>query len=155
MGYHIAILRTKDGLLDHISTDELSGLVETLPGSRIYPDTRNKKVLNVVISLDGKDSLKLAYQNGVLWGKNPGDVEIQLMIEIAGKLGARVRGDELETYRTVTDVYIHPDDKAEFERFQAQSRTLINRTKRRRMIWLAIKATAIVILLAGIFFSRR
>lgn len=36
---------------------------------------------------------------------------LELMIELAGYLGARARGDELETCRTVDDCSIHPDDR--------------------------------------------
>ena len=32
------------------------------------------------------------------------------MLDLAAPLGARVRGDEGETYRTPTESYVHPDD---------------------------------------------
>ena len=40
------------------------------------------------------------------------DKHIEKLIAIAEKLndGTRVRGDEVETYKSLEDVYIHPDD---------------------------------------------
>ena len=45
------------------------------------------------------------------------DKHIEKLIAIAEKLndGTRVRGDEVETYKSLEDVYIHPDDEYLFK----------------------------------------
>lgn len=49
MGYHVTILRTRDGQLNPITKSEIESLLRSLPGSTINPDTRNNDVLNIVI----------------------------------------------------------------------------------------------------------
>lgn len=49
--------------------------------------------------------------DGELWANNPSDPLLSLMIELAGHLKARVRGDEYETCRSLDDTYVHPHDQ--------------------------------------------
>lgn len=48
--------------------------------------------------------LYLIYQDGIVWAKNPSS------LVIAGSLDGRVRGDNLEIYRTPNETYAHPND---------------------------------------------
>jgi hypothetical protein len=68
------------------------------------------RVLAVPAGLRGRKRNR-GFSEGELWTSNPSMPLLEPMIELAGYLGARVRGDELETYRTVDDRYIHPDDR--------------------------------------------
>lgn len=52
------------------------------------------------------------------------------MLGLADELGARVRGDELETYRTPTETYRHRDDDAQ----RASDEALVSAMKRRQRI---------------------
>lgn len=63
----------------------------------------------------GENEVCLFLDDGEVWAKNPDETDIEAMIEIAEELGggARVRGDEGETYRSATETYIHPDDLGE------------------------------------------
>lgn len=65
----------------------------------------------------GDESEIVIVDDGELWASNPSEPLLALMIELAGYLDARVRGDELETYRTVDDTYIHPDDRELAEQY--------------------------------------
>lgn len=154
MGYHVTILRTREGKPDPLTKSEIESLVKYFPGSHISVDKRNEDVLNVEIVQDGKDVVCLAFQRGELWTKNPGDGEIQAMINIANRLGARVRGDDFSTFKTLEESYIHPDDQGEFSQAEVESKRAISRVKRNRMISLAIKVTAFAVLVAGYWFSR-
>lgn len=155
MGYHVAILRTRNGQTIPITKSEVDSLVASLPGSRIQLDERNKNVLNVVITKDGKDVSWLAFQDGKLWTKNPEDNEIQVMIDIAKQLGARVRGDEFETFHTPTETFSHPDDKLNIQRAE-ESAKQIRKTARSKQLRLNLALILIFLLLAGVatYYSK-
>lgn len=113
MGYHVSILRTASGGMQPISEEEvrhaivrMDGRLDIMPGKPEFFLYRPEL---------GEDSEILLLDDGELWAKNPGEPFLQLMIELAGHLGARVRGDELETYRSLEEVYVHPDDQAEWD----------------------------------------
>lgn len=149
MGYHVTILRTQNGRSVPITRTEVDSLLASLPGSRIHPDERNEDVLNVVIAKDGKDVSWLAFRDGELWTKNPEDDEIQVMIDIATRLGARVRGDEFETFRTPTETFFHPDDKHDIQRAEESTKQLRKAAQRRQWI-LNLLLILIFLLLAGV-----
>lgn len=127
MGYHVSILRrTRDGQLHPITKSEIESLIESLPGSSIHPDVRNKNILNIVISKGGKEVSWLTFNNeGELWAKNPEEAEIQVMIDIASQLGARVRGDDFETYISPSKTYFDKNDLNEKEKAEAESVELL------------------------------
>lgn len=56
------------------------------------------------------------------------------MLKVAELLNGRVRGDEFETYKSPTEVYIHPDDKQGIERAELLSEEVKARTKMRGII---------------------
>lgn len=110
MGYHVTILRTEAGVRLPITEDEVRRAIVPMAGRLdIIPDAKDWCVGQPEL---GAESEALWMDDGELWAKNPSEPFVALMIELAGYLGARVRGDEGETYRSLEDVYIHPDDKA-------------------------------------------
>ena len=60
--------------------------------------------------IDREGESFLSYKKGVLWLSNPSQKDIEDMLAIANKIGARVRGDEYETYLNTNETYTHDDD---------------------------------------------
>jgi hypothetical protein len=121
MGYHLTILRTSSGGQIPIGLAEAkkaaSGLGEwTFTES---PPTFELKREN--------GSCTLWYQEGEFWAKTPEPWEIGKMIALADKLGARVRGDEYETYSSSESSYVHPDDAALRKVDEAKSLAMLRR----------------------------
>jgi hypothetical protein len=110
LSYHITILRTQGKQQIPIRQEEVVSIVGGQFGFRVE---RNQSGAITQLSKDisGTQAL-LFYDHGELWAKTPGEALLRTMIEIAGGLGsgARVRGDEAETYRSVTETFRHPDD---------------------------------------------
>lgn len=105
MGYHLTILRTKDKQSIPIDQKE----IESLPSS--FPEWQYDAKQIALVSVDERDDAPaLWFTDGQLWTTNPSNETITSMIALANKLKARVRGDELETYRSANETYIHPDD---------------------------------------------
>lgn len=84
---------------------------------------------NALVSLANEDAPALWLNDGKLWTTNPSEDTLTAMIAFAGHLGARVRGDELETYRTATETYLHPDDTEAKAHSSAKTRALIRRAR--------------------------
>ena len=110
MGYHVSIVRTASGRAQPISKDELVKALPSMNG-RLVIDPARPNAAQVVAPAMGDSSPLLLLEDGELWSSTPDDEFIGLMIELANKLGARVRGEELETYRRLDDVYHHADDE--------------------------------------------
>jgi hypothetical protein len=81
------------------------------------------------LASDAADGVALWLSNDELWTKNPTEATLSVMLQFATHLGARVRGDELETYRTPTETYLHPDDAAAKDEGKRDTRALIRRTR--------------------------
>lgn len=154
MGYHIQILRTRHGKADPITRSEIETLVSSASGLRVEASSLSAADLDLVVSKGSKDVSRLTLQHGQLWTKNPEDDEIQVMIDVAAQLGARVRSDEFETFRSVTDTYAHPDDREEFDRSEAESKRATGRIRRNRSISWFIRITALAVLVIGYWVSR-
>jgi hypothetical protein len=113
MGYHVTILRTGAGIRQPITEDEVRRAIVPMAGRfEIFPGTEEFSLYQPAL---GDASEILVLSDGELWTKSPGEPFVELMIELAAYLGARVRGEELETYRSLEEVYIHPDDQAEWD----------------------------------------
>jgi len=112
MGYHVTILRTKAGRPDPISRDEVVRALASM-GGRLALDPAVPQAMQLVEPSKGEASELLLMDEGELWAKSPGDEFVALMVELADLLGARVRGDEFETYRAHDDVDVHPEDAEE------------------------------------------
>lgn len=150
MGYHVHVLRTESGRTRPIAEDEvrqavmpMAGRLEVMPG--------REPLLLYRPSL-GDDSEIVAFDagDGVLWADGPSDPLLELMIELAGRLGARVRGDEFETYRSLTDTYVHPDDRAAHEAARPPGRArgvAAPGSLARRVIVVVVLAVALTALL--------
>ncbi|MFM9434745.1 hypothetical protein ACFDR9_001807 [Janthinobacterium sp. CG_23.3] len=111
MGYHVSIVRTKNGQPLPISKDEVEAALAGM-GGRLAIDRQHTAGVQLFDTAKGDGSELLILQDGELWSSSPGEPFVALMIELAQRLGARVRGEEFETYRSVDEVYDHPDDAA-------------------------------------------
>ncbi len=114
MGYHVTILRTDKGKKIPISQNEVEQLISSIDALKSKQDSLGRVLITDSTGVD--TDLFLVWQDGEIWAKGPDEKTIQLMINIAEKLQARVRGDELETYSNSNETYIHEDDKEEFDR---------------------------------------
>lgn len=109
MGYHVSILRT--GVQDKtIRSEEIVSIVAGQFGFEL--ERTNAGTITQALRKVSDDEVLFFYDGTELWTKNPTAPVLRIMIEIASTLGngARVRGDEGETYESVTKTYIHPDD---------------------------------------------
>ncbi len=98
-------------------------------------------------------------ENGELWAKTPGTDALQLMIDLADRLGARVRGDEFETYRSVDDSYFDSSDRAEKEQQERASAELLkvesrHQSRIRLFVVLFFAALGAVAFLIGKMFEK-
>lgn len=129
MGYHIEILRTSRDGENQISFEEAARAASAIGGWEVTPGSQELSLL-----VGDQDYLTLWISEGRLWTKNPSDYGLAAMLELAKQLGARVRGDELETYRTVNENYLHPDDAEEKAAAEKEGYELVRRVKRRRLV---------------------
>jgi len=121
MSYHVTILRTANGSLQPIPFADARVAAEVVGGWRV---TESPPALE----REGPDGpFTLRYQDGELWAKSPGNAEIEAMLRLAGQIGARVRGDEYETYETPERTYDHPDDAILRIQDEERSRELLAR----------------------------
>ncbi len=154
MGYHVTILRTEAGIRQPITEDEVRRAIVPMAGRfEIFPGTKEFWLHQPAL---GDESEILVVEDDELWAKNPSDRFLELMIELAGYLGARVRGDEWETYRSLDDTYIHPDDQAEWDQAHPpEPRRWIKSRVAREMAWRLIVTGLGGVLLAGAILLYR
>jgi hypothetical protein len=120
MGYHVSILRSANSKQLVIGLDEARQAASTHGWSfKEQPPSFEHK--------DGDRVCTLWYSDGELWTKSPEEHEINLMLTLASSLGARVRGDEYETYTSPEETYSHPDDVALQKEAEAESVELLRR----------------------------
>lgn len=137
MGYHLSILRTNGK--QNIPIDQME--IESLPGA--FPEWQFDTKQIALVSVDDRDDAPaLWFTDGQLWTTNPSDETIASMITLANKLGARVRGDEFETYRTVNETYVHPDDMETLGELQSESKSLAKSSKLRSLLFRVLAALA-------------
>ena len=129
MGYHLTILRTNG--MQNIPINQKE--VECLPST--FPEWQyDAKQIALVSVDDSDDAPAIWFTDGQLWTTNPSDETIASMLILAKYLGARVRGDELETYSSVDETYTHPDDKEALAELEAESKALPNHSKIRSLV---------------------
>ncbi|GGY85360.1 hypothetical protein ACFFTM_04650 [Pseudoduganella plicata] len=109
MGRHVTLLRADGGMPQPIEPDEIVRALQRIGSPYVLaPDARADARLVDPTTPDDTEVMFL--QAGELWASNPGPTLLALMLDLARELGARVRDDELQTYRTVGETYVHPDD---------------------------------------------
>ena len=97
-----------------------------------------------------REVVTLWFQDGELWTSNPSESAIAAMIALADGMGARVVGDEFETYRTPTEVFVHPDDESAGIAAAARGEELVMKSKLRgRVVNGSIIAFFVLISLAA------
>jgi hypothetical protein len=124
VSYHVSILKTRGKRTIPITPEDVQSLARTFPGWTY--DVRRE-----TLAFEGDNSVALWLSDGELWTKNPSEDTLSTMLQFAAHLGARVRGDELETYRTATESYLHADDVQAKNESDADTRALIRRTRLR------------------------
>ncbi|KQV53936.1 MULTISPECIES: hypothetical protein [unclassified Duganella] len=148
MGYHISILRTAS---DPIRLEEVSLAVGRMSGRLAFDGDAQPDPQVYQPARDGESEIMLL-EDGELWAKSPSEEFLRLMIDLAGLLGARVRGDELETYRAPDQTYHHPDDSGLIAEAAELSRKMASRQRSRD--WLTRFATVGVAAMAGWIYAR-
>lgn len=126
MGYHVTILRSRARRQVPIGRDEVETAVSARTDLRATP---REDELDITFAAEGGSSPLLIWQDGEVWTNNPDERTLQVMLELAEALGARVRGDELETYRSVTETFVHPDDEEDVRLARSNSRRLLWRSR--------------------------
>lgn len=135
MGYHVTILRTKNGKQESISVAEVQKALTSLSKFKLRSASAPwKDCYEISFPASKGEDHVLLWKKGEIWTKNPDDEALQGMIDLSEKLNARVRGDEFETYRTPEESYEHPDDLAAIKDSQQLTEKLIRTSKRKQ--WL-------------------
>jgi hypothetical protein len=147
MGYHLSILRTAEGRKQPIRRDELASVVAARADLQLEEGPRRS-----LIRTGAGPEPVLVYQDGEIWARDPARATVELMLELASVLGARVRGDELETYRTPDDTFTHPDDRRAIAEAKASVRRM--RAKARLVSWSWFAAALILAGAAGLAVDR-
>lgn len=129
MGYHVQIIRKSGGVVRAIQKSEIEKLVGLISGARIAPPSLKSATLDLIVMHEGKDACWLTLQNGVLWSKDPEPNELKIMISLAQKLDARVRGDNFESYRSPDDTYIDAEDLEEKRNSNIEGQRILKASK--------------------------
>ncbi len=148
MGYHLTVLKTEQGKPVPVSRNQVEGLIESRNDLAFKPDDAG--CLLITKPAFGDASPLLVWQNGEIWTDNADRNTLDLLLGIAEKLNARVRGDELETYATCDETYIHQDDKAQYDRITRSRKHLkIKHICQKIVLRIAVVAFFIFLILTG------
>ena len=149
MGYHVTILRTRQGTQIPISLEEAVSATSSIDGWRYFKSPPT-------FEFQGKEgSCTLWYQDGELWTKTPEEWQLDAMVALAKRLGARVRGDEWETYDSTNKTFHHPDDVPLRKEAEARSKALLaHSTHEQRFIRTAIVGFFVVLGVIGYFVGK-
>jgi hypothetical protein len=137
MGYHIVLLRSP---AKAITWKQLSTAARKL-GWEADDATREVRLTDG----DRLAARVIQGDDGEPWCKLMDDAELGHVIRLADALGARARGDEFESYRSVDDWYVHPDDEAE----RSAARSMYRNTGARRVwrrLWDTFRVAVLVCL---------
>jgi hypothetical protein len=154
MGYHVTIFRTINGTQVPINEEEIAAVTNGSSRFQALKDVNGESIIEIVTGSDPNPCVW--YSDGELWTKNPDEATLDGMCELASLLGARVRGDELETYRSSSDVYLHPDDADARAEALKTTKEIVRQTKRRSfVVHFCIFGTLLLLgILAGTCSSR-
>jgi hypothetical protein len=152
MGYHVSIIRTKNGRPLPISEMDVITALGNDPRW-----SYEKQSSSAILSDPDNGDICLWLQDGELWTKNPDERGINAMIALANLLEARVRGDELETYRTSTETYLHPDDQTDAKQAQQINERYAKRARKRNLLFRSYQVITLLTLLvfAAMHFLRK
>jgi hypothetical protein len=154
MGYHVEIVRTRAGVSEPIREEEIRELIGRMPGLSVEPPQKFGDLM-VVVSVS-PNTYHWLLQHGKIWTKNPDEDEIALMLVLAGHLGARVRGDDLETYETADRAYDHPDDEGlRKEATAAEARFLRETGLKQVLFHVAVVAFFVVMVILLAPFNKK
>ena len=149
MGYHVTILRTSQGKQLPISLEEVVSVTSNIDGWRHL-----ESPLTFGFH-DKDDSCTLWYQDGELWTKNPEEWQLGVMVALAKRLNARVRGDEWETYDDTGNTFQHPDDILLRKEDEARSTEILATSmQEQRFIRNAIVGFFVVLGVIGYFIGK-
>lgn len=111
MGYHVHIINTNSKGYKIINNFRALRVILENRFNFIYRESNNTSMF---CSNDDED-FTLFYSDNSLWANTTNDRFIIKMIEIAEYFddGSRVRGDHGETFRSLSETYIHNDDMEE------------------------------------------
>lgn len=149
MGYHLTILRSAQGKQVPISLDEAVAAANHIGGWNYSesPPTFERS--------EEQGTCTLWYEDGELWTKNPEQWELESMLLLARHLGARVRGDEFETYESTENTFFHPDDLQLRAETEAQSRALLtSQMRQEKLIRNAIVGFFVALGVLGYFVGK-
>ncbi len=143
MGYHVAIIRTSGEENDSITLAELQD-----HSARNSDWTLETTESHPSYTYTGATPLTCWLTDGELWTTNPDEEGLKIMLGLASDLGARVRGDEFETYNDDLTTYNHPDDvKAKGQAAESGEELMRKARKRQWKLNLSIASFFIVIAL--------
>ena len=149
MGYHVTILRTDQGKQLPISLGEVVSAASSIDGWRYLDSSQT-------FEFQGKNgSCTLWYQDGELWTKNPEEWQLGVMVALAKRLNARVRGDEWETYDETGNAFQHPDDIPLRKEGETRSTELLAKSmQEQRFIRNAIVGFFVVLGVVGFLIGK-
>ena len=126
MGYNVTILRTEQGRQIPITLDEAVTAAQDMEGWNYI-----ESPLTLEYQLKERTcTQRYPKRTGELWTKSPEEGELEVMLALAKRLNARVRGDEWETYKTAKIADLHPDDVHLRKEAEVQGKALIERSLR-------------------------
>jgi hypothetical protein len=156
MGYHVSIVRTAEGKAAPINQEEIRKFAEQSSAFRVDRVPTPGGHCMVLSCLQDQTvilGLNIDTEDGRLWTKNPTETQLKVMIEVASAIGARVRGDEYETYKTASETYTHPDDLAALSAGRQVDREYLLSSRRKRKIWLLVQIGAAALFVAGVLVA--
>lgn len=127
MGYHITLVRSPVG---PIPWEELAAAARRLGWNA---DDRAREVR---LETDGRLVARVIHdEEDGPWTKSSDDAALAAMIALGAAVGARARGDEFESYRSVDDWYVHPDDRPVLKAIETASGAARDRRAQRGRLW--------------------
>jgi hypothetical protein len=128
MGYHLRILRSAGE--PAITPQEFAAAVRATPSLVLDDDGFSARFIQ-----NKETRATIFFHDGEVWTNMAEEDVLQGMIFLAHSLNARVRGDYGESYRSLTETYVHPDDAADV----AARASRYQHWQRRNLIWNVLR----------------